>query len=266
MGEYVDIGGVHTWYETSGDGEPLVLLHGGLEANGSWAAQIPALAEYFRVVAPERRGHGHTPDLEGPLSYEIMAGDMIGFIEAAIGESAHLVGWSDGGIIGLLIAGDRPDLVRKLVVIGANFDVSGYVPGFGQVLDLPSDSPQFAPFRGDYEAASPDGPEHWPVVFSKTMSMWKKEPHISVDELRRISARTLVVAGDDDICTLEHTVALYDAIPNAELAVVPGTSHLAPMERPDLVNSLILDFLRYEPVPTLMPVRRAAQSEAARSG
>ncbi len=263
MGDYVDIGGVHTWYETSGDGEPLLLLHGGLEANWSWAAQIPALSEHFRVVAPERRGHGNTPDVEGPLSYEVMASDLVGFMEVVVRESAHLVGWSDGGVVALLVAGSRPDLVRNLVVIGTNYDVSGYIPGFEQVLELPPDSPQFAPFRSGYEAASPDGPEHWPVVFSKTLEMWRKEPHISVEELGRIRARTLVVVGDDDICTFEHTVALYDAIPNAELAVIPGTSHLAPMEKPGLVNSLIVDFLRLEPVPTLMPVRRAAQTGSA---
>ena len=259
MGEYVDVGGVHTWYETSGHGEPLVLLHGGLEANGSWAAQIPAFAAHFGVFAPERRGHGHTPDVEGPLDYDVMARDMIGFIEAVVGGSARLVGWSDGGIVGLLVASSRPDLVRQLVAIGTNFDVSGYVPGFDQIIDLPSDSPEFAPFRAAYEAVSPDGPEHWPIMFSKTMDMWRKEPHISAEELGRVCTRTLLIVGDDDLCTLEHTDALYRAIPDAELAVIPGTSHLAPMEKPDLINLLVLDFLRHEPVQTLMPVRRATQ-------
>ncbi len=189
-----------------------------------------------------------------------MARDMIRFIEAVVGGNAHLVGWSDGGIVGLLMAGSRPDLVRQLVAIGTNFDVSGYIPGFDQVLELPPHSPAFAPFRSAYEAVSPDGPEHWPVVFSKTIDMWRNEPHIPVEELGRIEARILLMVGDDDVCTLEHTAALYGALPSAELAVIPGTSHMAPVEKPDLVNSLILDFLTNEPVRTLMPMRRAART------
>jgi len=258
MGDYVDIGGVHTWFETAGNGEPLVLLHGGLETNAAWAGQLAALGESFRVLAPERRGHGHTPDGDGRLSYSVMADDTIAFIQSVIGAPAHLVGWSDGAVIGLLVAQRRPDLVRKLVLIGGNADLSGYVPEWGQVTRAPADSPQFEPFRAAYEAVSPDGPGHWPVVFAKVMDLWSGEPHIPLADLGAIRARTLVLVGDDDLITLEHTVALYRAIPAAELAVVPGASHMVPMEKPDLVNHLLLDFLRRDAAPTLLPVRRAA--------
>ena len=94
MGEYVQIGDLNTWYEEQGAGDSLVLFHGGLSTNETWAAQIPDLAAHFRVVAPERRGHGHTPDREGPLSYDLMAEDMIGFLETVAGGPAHIVGWS----------------------------------------------------------------------------------------------------------------------------------------------------------------------------
>src|SRR6266496_1280181 len=125
MGEYVQIGELKTWYDQDGKGEPLVLLHGGLCPNDTWAPQISAFREHFRVLAPERQGHGHTPDLDGPLSYDRMTAHTIGFLETVVSQPTHLVGWSDGGIIGLLIAISRPDLVRKLVVIGANFDTGG---------------------------------------------------------------------------------------------------------------------------------------------
>ena len=128
MGEYVDIGGVNTWYDEEGTGEPLVLLHGGLCTNETWAAQMPVFAERFHVVAPERRGHGHTADVPGPLTFADMATDTIGFLDRIVGGPAHLVGWSDGGIVGLLVAIERPDLVRKLVVIGANYDTAGIAP------------------------------------------------------------------------------------------------------------------------------------------
>jgi pimeloyl-ACP methyl ester carboxylesterase len=257
MSGYVEIGDLKTWYDEQGEGEPLVLLHGGLSTNETWGGQLPDLSARFRVFAPERRGHGHTPDLDGPLSYDAMAADTIGFLDTVVGGPAHLVGWSDGGIVGLLVALARPDLVRKLVAISANFDTSGSVLDADGMKSMTADSEDLAMLRTSYEAVSPDGAEHWPVVFAKVMVMISTQPAITVEQLGRINAPTLVVSGDDDMISLEHTTALFRAIPNAELAVVPGTSHLLVMEKPDLVNRLVLDFLEKEPVPTFMPLRRA---------
>jgi pimeloyl-ACP methyl ester carboxylesterase len=244
MGQYVDIADVSIWYAEEGSGEPLVLLHGGLCSNETWAAQTPAFAQHFRVVAPERRGHGHTADGAGPLTYTAMAADMVGFLDQVVGMPGHLVGYSDGGIVGLMIAIARPDLVAKLVVIGANYDPSGLAPG---VLDMFAragpESSELAELRGLYERHSPDGPEHWPVVFQKFVELIGREPNISLDELARISAPTLVVAGDDDMVSLEHTVAMFRAIPKSQLAVIPGASHAVPNEKPELLNRIVLDFL-----------------------
>jgi pimeloyl-ACP methyl ester carboxylesterase len=99
MGGYVEVGDVNTWFDEAGTGDALVLLHGGLCTNETWAPQIAVFAERFRVVAPERRGHGHTADVDGPLTYAAMADDTAGFLDKIIGEPAHLVGWSDGGIV-----------------------------------------------------------------------------------------------------------------------------------------------------------------------
>jgi len=114
-----------------------------------------------------------------------------------------------------------------------------------------------------YEAASPDGPEHWPVVVQKLVAMYAVEPNISPEALAGIDARTLVLVADDDLMTLEHSIALYRGLPNAELAVVPGTSHALLMEKADLCNRLILEFLGSDPVPTMMPIRRAAAPHGA---
>jgi len=258
MGDYVDIDGVNTWYDEQGSGEPLVLLHRGLCTNETWAAQMPAFAERFLVIAPERRAHGHTADVEGPLTYDAMAADTIGFLDKVVGGPAHLVGWSDGGIVGLLVAIQRPDLVRKLVVIGTNFDTAGLVPGSEEMLtSMKPDSDDAAMFRGLYELHSPDGPEHWPIAFGKFIEMAQREPHIPIADIARISAPTLVLVGDDDLMTLEHTTALYQAIPNSALAVIPGASHAVVMEKPELVNGVVLDFLEHEPAPTMIPIRRA---------
>jgi len=261
MGQYIDIGAVKTWYDEQGEGDPLILLHGGLVTNETWAMQMPEFRARFRVLAPERRGHGHTPDVEGPLSYDDMAADTIGFIEKLVDGPAHLVGWSDGAIVGLLVAIERPDLVHKLVAIGANYDTTGVPAALQEGLGAtPADSEDMAMPRALHQAVSPDGPESWNVLYEKFQVMAHTQPHITLEELGRISAPTLVLVGDDDLPTLEHTATLYRSIPNSELAVVPGTSHFVAMEKPDVLNRLIIDFLEKEPAPTMMPVRRAAQA------
>lgn len=234
-------------------------LHGGLCTNATWEPQLAEFGARFRVLAPERRAHGHTADLAGPLSYDDMAADTIGFLDTVVGGPAHLVGWSDGGIVGLLVAMARPDLVRKLVVISANFDTTGTPPEIvAHMTSTTADSEDLAMLRTLYEAVSPDGPEHWPVVFAKCNEMATTQPAIPLADLGRISAPTLVMAGDDDMITFDHTFMLFDAIPNAELAIIPGTSHFLAMEKPGLVNRIVLDFLENEPAPTMMPLRRAA--------
>ncbi|MFF8095030.1 alpha/beta fold hydrolase [Streptomyces sp. NPDC016675] len=258
MGDYADLPGVRTWYETEGTGDPLVLLHGGFCTNDTWGALRPDLATVHRLFLPERRAHGHTPDVEGPLSYEAMADDTVDFLETVVGEPAHLVGWSDGGVVALLVALARPDLVRRAVVVGANFRPAPECFAEPAMLDaMTPDGEDLAFFRELYEAVTPDGADHWPVVAAKVVDMWRTQPTLSPEDLARIEAPTLVVVGDDDLVTLEHTVALYRAVPNSQLAVVPGASHVVPLEKPDAVKRLVLDHLAQDAVETLMPVRRA---------
>jgi pimeloyl-ACP methyl ester carboxylesterase len=259
MGQYVDVADVSIWYTEVGTGEPLVLLHGGLCTNEVWAAQTQPFAQHFRVIAPERRGHGHTADVAGPLTYTAMAADMIGLLDQVVDMPAHLVGHSDGGIVALMIAIARPDLVAKLVAISANYDPSGIAPEIQDMFARTApDSTEMATLREPYEKHSPDGPEHWPIVYEKFVELIRREPNISLEELARISAPTLVLVGDDDIVLLEHTVAMFRAIPKSELAVIPGTSHAVLTEKPELLNPIVLDFLQIEPVATIMPIRRGS--------
>lgn len=265
MADYVEINGVRTWYEEHGQGDPLVLMHGGLTDARCFDANITALADDFHVYTPERRGHGHTPDVEGPLTYEAMAEDTIEFLDTVVGGPAHLAGWSDGANIAMLVALERPGLVRSMVLMSGNFHHDGLVPGVMpdiEVEDVDLDRveapPALEPLAAAYAEVSPDGPGHFPAMVAKTMRMAVSEPTMTPQDLARISHRTLVMAGDDDIVAPEHTVALYQAIPDSELAIVPGTSHFLIGEKPALCNRLIADFLTIEPVPTMMPVRRAA--------
>jgi pimeloyl-ACP methyl ester carboxylesterase len=257
-GDYVDAGGVHTYYEVAGQGEPLLLLHGGFSTIESWGAQTPALAERYRVYLPERRGHGRTPDVEGPTGFDIMARDTIAFMEALEISSAYLVGWSDGGNVGLEIALVRPDLVRKLVIIGAGDDFDVVQPdGPKYTAELRAQAQHLTPdalphmLREAYEQLSPDGADHFRVVFEKLIAVYRSGPRHALDDLARISAPTLVMVGDDDLLTADHAAAIQRTIPDAQLAVVPGTDHLLQFEKPELVNRIILDFLAEKQAPKL---------------
>ncbi|MCU1450587.1 MAG: putative hydrolase [Acidimicrobiales bacterium] len=256
MGEYVEVGGVKTWHEVTGDGDPLVLLHGGMSDGTTWSMQVPAFSERHRVYVPDRRGHGRTPDVDGPLTYDAMADDTVAFLEQVVGGPAHLVGWSDGGNVALLVSMRRPDLVRRQVLVGANFNHDGLMDA-ADLGDDP-DAPHLGIFKAMFESASPDGPEHWPVFFAKTARMWREEPTLGVDDLRTVTTPTLVLVGDDEPIRLDHTVALYESLADSQLAVVPGASHLLLMEKPQLANDLVLSFLADTvPPATMFPVRRA---------
>lgn len=239
---YVDVAGWPTWHEVRGDGPAAVLLHGGFSGAAAWSAQAPALAEAgFRVCVPERRGHAHTPDRDGPLSYGVMAEDTIGYLDLVAGGPAHLVGWSDGAVVALLVAQRRPDLVSRLVLIGQYFNSSGRLPDpalenwlrTAEAMDL---------LRQGYDPVSPDGPGHFPVVYAKSLAMYDAEPELDLATFGTVTAATLVLQGDRDAVTVEHSAAVAAALPDARLAVLPGT-HLLPLELPAVVNPLLISFL-----------------------
>ena len=252
MANYVQLGAVRTWYDEHGDGDPLVLMHGGLVDSRFMEPNLGPLAERFHVYTPDRRGHGRTPDAEGPITYQLMADDTVAFLEQVVRAPADLVGQSDGAVVAMLVAMQRPDLVKRLVMISGGFDKSGEA-----APDMEFDSDEVVQFLGPaYGEVSPDGEDHFPVLARKIGEMARNEPHLAAADLAAITARTLVMYADDDLMTLAHAVAMYDALPNAELAVVPGTSHFLTQEKPHLVNAILLDFLVNEPVATVAPLRR----------
>ena len=239
---YVDLDGVRTYHEISGTGEPLVLLHGGMCTIDTFAELASQLARSYRIHRPERRGHGRTPDVDGPITYQNMAADTVAYIEHTGVGPVHLVGWSDGAVIGLLVALTRPDLVRSLTFIGAALTDDGLPP---EMLPLPDRIPVEAlpPFLRDmYSAVSPDGPAHFDAVWDKLSPAWTSFPLVDLAELEHLTAPALIVAADHDMVTVEHATIISRAIPNARLAVIPG-EHSVPLDKPGLVASLVLDFL-----------------------
>jgi pimeloyl-ACP methyl ester carboxylesterase len=153
MGRYVQLGEVRTWYEEDSSGPPLVLLHPGGADSRAFEGIIPGLVDRFRVFRPDRRGHGRTPDVAGPITYEQMAKDTIAFLEQVVGGPAYLVGHSDGAPVALLVALRRPDLVRRLVFASGVFHHDGWAPG---AIDLDEETTAF--FTVYHGAVSPDGP------------------------------------------------------------------------------------------------------------
>jgi pimeloyl-ACP methyl ester carboxylesterase len=243
-GAYVDAGGVRTYYEQHGTGAPLVLLHGGLCTVETFDGLTPALAERFTVYLPERRGHGRTADVDGPISYTAMAADTVAFLDAVGVSGAHLVGWSDGAVVALLVARERPDLVGRMVLIGQPLNFDGMPEAMRAALTHGMTTQMLPPMlRELYAATSPDGPEHFEVVAAKLFALIAVEPDMDLAELADITPPTLVLIGDDDLCTVAHADAVRRALPHAQLAVVPGASHGLPVEKPGLTGAIVLDFL-----------------------
>ena len=168
-----------------------------------------------------------------------------------------MLGHSIGADVALTMAVRRPDLVRKLVLASGSYDHRAEVGIPDSVSDEQVE--QAVAFLGaTYGLVSPDGEEHFPVVVRKDFELSTREPAYAAEEVGQVAARTLVMAADDDITSLEHTLQLYRTIPNAELSIVPGTSHFFLQEKPGACNPIILDFLVNDPVPTVAPVRRSA--------
>ena len=252
----IDIDGHPTWYADSGaaPGVPVLLLHGGVSNSDLLLDTIGGpIGGAHRVVAFDRRGHGRTADTDALFHYDEMADETVAVLDGVVSGPAHLVGWSDGGIVALLVALRRPDLVERLVLIGVNFHHEGT-----RQISMPEDAPFLTMIQASYAERSPDGPEHFAVALKKGMALFTTEPTLTTVDLAAVTAPTLVMAGDDDLIEAAHTLALYGALPAGRLAVVPGTSHALPLERPDEVARLIVDFLAAaDPPDTLMPIDRA---------
>ncbi|AEA26237.1 alpha/beta fold hydrolase [Pseudonocardia dioxanivorans] len=237
----LDVDGLPTYFESTGDGPALVLLHGGIVASDSWGPWPELLAAGgYTVLTPDRRGHGGTPDVPGPITYGAMADDTIAFLRAAVGGPAHLVGWSDGAVVAALVSMRAPELVARQVLIGQYYSPDGIArPEFLATLEaMRADPPDF--LRSTHP--SPDGPDHFPVVVGKLLDMFAREPDIDLRRFAGVTAPTLVLQGDRDEVTVAHGKAVADTLPAGRFAILPGT-HSLPLEAPELVAALVLGFL-----------------------
>jgi pimeloyl-ACP methyl ester carboxylesterase len=243
-GKYADVNGLKMYYEIQGSGEPVVLLHGGFSNNEGHFTLLPALVKNRQVIAIELEGHGHTRDLERPLTFEQMADDTAALLKQLKIKEADFFGYSMGGVVALGVAIRHPELTRRVAVFGSNTgspkDV--FVPEIykqGQSLNA-----DFAPpiLKEPYDRMAPD-PKRWPILVEKVRNLMRDFKGYSAAEVRSIKAQVLIMLGDRDAVRAEHGVEMYRLIPNAQLAIFPGGDHFMPFHSPEKLLSVLVPFL-----------------------
>ena len=232
FGKYCQLTGVKLYYETYGTGEPLLLLHGNGESIHSFRKQIKDLAQHYQVIAVDSRAQGKSVDtLTARLTYELFADDMKTLLDSLRLPKASILGWSDGGNTGLLMALRYPGRVHKLVTMGANlFPTTEAVDG--KMLRQSEQARQALAKKGDPR--------------QRLLTLVLTEPHLSYQALTAIKCPTLIMAGEKDIIKEAHTRAITAHIPQARVAILKGATHYAPQENAPLFNQAVLDFLAAE--------------------
>jgi pimeloyl-ACP methyl ester carboxylesterase len=254
-GNRVKVNGMEMYYEVSGEGDPLIVLHGAYMNIPSMGTIIPKLAETHKVYAIEFQGHGRTTDIDRPITYPNLADDVAAFMDAVKIEKADVFGYSMGAAAGLQLAIRHPEKVDKLATASVAYDAEGWQPAFKAFI------PQMSvemfvnmPFAEDYRklAANPDG---FPELVRKLIAL-EKEPMAWEADVRALKTPVLIITGDADVATLEHSVALFrllgggvmgdmgKPLPASRLAVLPATSHTAVISQPELLHAFVEPFLK----------------------
>ena len=250
-GQYAQVNDIKMYYETLGQGPPLLILHGGTVSSECWSGQLAPFARHFQVIVPDSRGHGRSTDSDQPFSYALMASDVIELLKHLQIQATDLYGWSDGGIIGLHLAIHHPGVIKKQILVGANYDVNGLIPAFREWLSKPTESEESGCWSPEivesYQRLSPQGLESWNRFFRKVITQWRTLPHYSEQEISSITVPTLVVAGDQEqFVDINHTVKLFKLLKRGELCIIPNADHRVFARRPDLFNQVALEFLLRE--------------------
>ncbi len=228
-GHYAQINGIQLYYETYGSGEPLIMLHGNGGSIDAFRFQIPFFAKYYQVIAIDSRLQGKSGGSPDTISYVQMASDFCALLDYLHIKSANVLGWSDGGIDGILMAMNCPGKVRKLAVSGANTVPDSTAVTNADILGMKS------------FVANPGKASKTDVALTQMMI---DQPNISYADLGKISCPVLVMAGDHDMIKAEHTLKIYQSIPGASLCIFPNSNHGVCQQHPDLFNETVLTFFQ----------------------
>lgn len=231
-GHYLDTRGIKLYYESYGKGEPLLFLHINGGSMKLFSNQIPYFAKKYHVIAVDSRAHGRTVDRRDSLTFEMMADDFSALLDSLHIKSCYVVGWSDGGITGLVMAMRHPDKVKKLAVSGPNLwpDTTALVPFVYHYLERTADSLKRLPATADNKNQL------------KIVELDLLEPHIKLSQLHSIKCPTLVIGGDHDGIPVPHLVEIYQNIPRSYLWIVPNSSHFVATSKKDQFNARISEF------------------------
>lgn len=239
-GQYVEVNGLKMYYELHGTGQPLVVLHG---AFGTALAH-PALAKNRQLIVVELQGHGHTADIDRPLTIDQLADDVAALLKHLKVERADVFGYSMGGTVALGLAIRHADAVGRVAIYGSQFASTerSYEPqAFRDFQNLPAD---FAPptLKAPYDKVAPD-PSQWPTLVKKIKTMGLHWKGFTPEQMRSIKSPVLIAVGDRDVVRPEHAVEMYRLIPHAELAIHPGGDHFLYFSDPEKVLKPAVSFL-----------------------
>ncbi|MCP1250872.1 MULTISPECIES: alpha/beta fold hydrolase [Elizabethkingia] len=225
-GKYIDLKDAKIYYEEYGKGQPLILLHGNNGSISDFSKQIPFFAKNYRVIAVDTRGQGRSTDLtQDAYSYEKFASDLYQVIKSLNLEQVDIIGWSDGGNTALIFNYEHPEMVNRIVTIGANMNPAGVKETLIEQLKK--------------QVAGND-----PKTNQRLIQLMLNHPDIKSNQLSLITNPVLIVAGSDDVIKDEHTRLIHKLIRNSELAIIPDATHYIPFEQPEKLNELMLNFLK----------------------
>lgn len=233
-GKFYEIRGIKIYTEVYGQGDPLLVIHGNGGSMADFSNQIPYFSKKYTVILADSRSQGKTTDTGDSLTYEMMADDYDALLTAMNIDSANVIGWSDGGINGLLLAIRHPGKVKKLAITGANL-----VPDTSAVYEDVAGLVQ--PFYDEARKNKGNGPKE--LVQWKLMRLLVEQPNIPLSALHTIQCPTLVIAGDHDVIKVEHTLQIWKNIPKAFLWILPNSGHSTPVAYKDEFNAGVMNFL-----------------------
>ena len=258
---YAQSGPLKVYYEVHGSGEPVLLIPGALSTiDTSFGTILPELAKSRQVIAMESQGHGHTPDIDRPLTMAQMGDDAAAVLKHLKIDRADVVGYSDGGDVAVSLAIRHPERVRKLVVLDGNYDKEGLRPEIRQAIDLGRTvTPETVPpefggsLKQEYAKVAPD-PARWPVLVTKVLRHAVASKPWTPEELHGITGPTMLIFADHGQSTLQHMVKMHSMHRNASLAVIPGRDHINLVEETDTLRPILLEFLNEPAVTPKIPV------------
>jgi pimeloyl-ACP methyl ester carboxylesterase len=257
VGDHVDINGMRMYYEVTGSGDPLVVLHGAYMNIATMGEIIPRLAQTHTVYALEFQGHGRTNDIDRPVTYPNLSDDVAAFMDAVGLERADILGYSMGAAAGLKLAIDHPEKVDQLVAISVAYSMEGMQPEF--LAMVPTMAPEMfvgTPMEDAWKQYAPDPEGFRPFV--ERMIALEHEPLDWEADVKALKTPVLIISGDADVSTLEHSVAMFrllgggamgdmgNPLPASRLAILPATSHTAIIDQVDLLEGFIEPFLAGE--------------------